>query len=363
MVDKARNNVYIWYSGATDITGTKLAEALKVKHGRNKPTAKGIDLVIGWGAKTKDSVNLGKRKVLNHPDKIRSNRNKLDALALMRNNGVNVAPFSTDHRVADLTFPIIGRTRYHQGGKGFWLCPTKAHAENAANNGAQYFQDLIEIQDEYRLHTVGKDVIYAVKKVQQSTEEMEASFVKNQLKRLKSLAEKNGEKFDEEAITPVLRRQAKKHAQDGPDMLVRSNNKGWKFSRVKTVDKALQKEAVKALNAIGLNFGAVDCCVDTSGKPWILEVNTGPGLEGTSFTTWVEKLDEEIDSIINPKSAMTKVKEKLTGKKKAPTMEKVGGAGGKSNLKDKLALMQDMAEVADAEEAEALERVFKKMFG
>lgn len=371
-VDKTLANAYIWYSGATNVTGEKLAEALGMKHGRKKPVQARTSLVLGWGAKTKESVALGTLPTLNHPDKIRVNRNKLGALELMKKAKVNVAPFCTDMstaamKKAGVSLPAIGRTKYHQGGKGFWNCPTMSHVTEAQGAGASYFQNLIEIKDEFRLHIVGDKCIYAVKKAKRTVEEMEAAYIKHEMDRQMALSEKNDDKLDKKTMEVFLKRQAKKFAQDGANMLIRSNRLGWKFVRVKAPDKSMVTEAVKACKAIGLDFGAVDSCIDVSGKPWIIEVNTGPGLEETPFDAWVEALRKMITGILEPKSVGRKIIDKVTGgsgPNKAPAVAKAAAVGGsKSKLADKLALAQDMVAAADEEEAAVLDKVFGKMFG
>ena len=369
MVDKSIKNAYIWYSGATDKTGKNLAEALGTKHGNKKPAAGSVNMVIGWGAKTKKSVDLGKLPTLNHPDKIKINRNKLAALQLMSKAGVNVADFTEN--VEDISsttkainLPVIGRTRYHQGGKGFWNCPTMTHVQAALEEGASYFQNLIEIKDEYRLHVFGDKVIYAVKKVKRPIKEIEAAYIKHEMDRQKSLAAKNGDTLDEKTMEIFLRRQAKKFAQDGANMLIRSNRLGWKFARIKKVDKALETEAVKSLAAIGLNFGAVDCCTDVNGKVWVIEVNTGPGLENTPFEVWTKTFKETIENILQPKTIAQKITDKFVSKKKTTEKSSISKSGSiKQTLAHKVGMMQEMVEVADDDEAEVLNSVFKKMFG
>ena len=364
MVDKMMKDAYIWYSAATNVTGENLAKALGMKHGRRKPPISKSTLVLGWGAKTKENVKLGKIPSLNHPDMIRTNRDKLGALSLMKKAKVNVAPFCTDmssagREKAGVVLPIIARTRYHQGGKGFWNCPTMTHVRAAVDEGAQYFQNLIEIKDEYRLHVVGDKVIYAVKKVKRSVEEMEAAYIKHETDQQKALAEKNGNVLDEDTMAVFLKRQAKKFAQDGANMLIRSNRLGWKFVLVKSPDKSMCAEAVKSLKAIGLDFGAVDTCIDVEGVPWIIEVNTGPGLEETPFKAWVTALEKLVVNKLSPKTLMQRMAG--TGKgKKAVTASTSNGA--KKSLADKLRLAQEMVDCADDGEAEVLDKVFGRMF-
>jgi glutathione synthase/RimK-type ligase-like ATP-grasp enzyme len=372
MVDKNMNNAYIWYSTATDVTGKKLAEALGMKHGDKKPIVKDTSMVIGWGTKTKEAVSIPGIPILNHPDRIALNRNKLASLKLMLDAGVNVAPFidaahanSIGAKGYTVFLPVIGRTSFHQGGKGFWNCPTPTHVKAAVAEGAGYFQNLIEIDSEFRLHTLGDKVIYAVKKTKRTTEEMEEAFVKQEGERQNAIAAKNGDVLDAKTMEVLLRRQAKKFAQDGANMLIRSNRMGWKFVRVKTIDKALEEQAVKALKAIGLDFGAVDCCIDAAGKPWIIEVNSGPGLEETTFDVWVEAFRTSITSILQPpppnkvtmpKGAVIDIPKVAKGK------EPAAATGKKQDLIERVKLMSDLAAVADEEEASVLGNLFKKMF-
>jgi len=111
-------------------------------------------------------------KVLNHPNMIRSNRNKLTTLTkLAANKAVNVAAFCEADQLQDfddkkfaLNLPVIGRTNYHQGGKGFWLCLTNQQVQKAIAQGAQYFQNYIDIETEYRLHIFKGKLLWAVEK-------------------------------------------------------------------------------------------------------------------------------------------------------------------------------------------------------
>jgi glutathione synthase/RimK-type ligase-like ATP-grasp enzyme len=350
MLDKKKNNAYIWYSGATDVTGTKLAEALGISHGRSKPTKQ--NLIIGWGTKIDQMVSLNKIRTLNHPNQILCNRDKLEALKLMDAAEINVAKFIEAERVIryiengadDIKLPLIGRTKYHQGGKGFWLCPTLTHVKSAISEGAKYFQNMIEIKEEYRLHIFNGELIYAVKKSKRSKEDYQEAYVRQELEHQKKLAEKNNNPFDDATARLVLERIARKKTADGADMIIRSNRKGWKFSHIKTVNDDLKTEAILALKALKLDFGAVDCCLDVNGVPYIIEINTGPGLEETPFNAYV--------------AAFKKAITRPTGK---PVIVK-NTSSTKHALIAKTALMAELVEKADETEAEALKGIFKKMF-
>lgn len=293
-----KDNVYIWYSSATDITGKKLQEVLKINGGNKAPTTI-PEVLIGWGTKHDTLINFSEAtKILNHPNAIKINRNKLEALTSMRNKEVSIADFTSSEDVLTqlenntIQLPLIGRTKYHQGGKGFWMCPTNTHVRTAIEDGAQYFQKMIEIKNEYRIHIFNDDVIYAVKKIKRTPEEFEEAFIEDEMARQKKLAEKNNNQFDETTALLMLRRQAKNATAGGANMMIRSNKLGWKFSKINTVPTEICTEAIKAVKALKLNFGAVDCCTDDTGKVFIIEVNTGPGLEGTTFDNYVEAFNK-----------------------------------------------------------------------
>jgi len=368
-----RNNVYINYSGATDKTGTLLAKALDIQGGQKSP-GKAKAIVIGWGAKTKDNVDLGKATVFNHPDQIKVNRNKLAALNLMKQAKVNVAPFSAAETVIKdlgntknpMALPVIGRTNYHQGGANFFTCLTKTHVSDVIGvlskdlNKKGYFQNYIDVKDEYRLHMVLDNLIYAVKKKRRAN--LTEAYVEQQSDKIKRMAEKKGVEVNDDTLKMALEYQGKKIS--GADNVVRSNTRGWKFSSIKieNVPHDLIVESIKALKALNLEFGAVDCVVDVNGKAWIIEVNTGPGLEGTSFKKYVEVFTKVINDVLNPPEkkatkVMSKIKNVL-GKKE----EKV--VVGKGINSEKLRMLADMIDECDnPTEKEAVNKVAKRMFG
>jgi len=298
---------YIWYSGATDITGIALAEALGLTGTKTRPRNLGAeDITIGWGAKVNENVNLA-GTVLNNPNKIRDNRNKLGSLETLRANRhlvATVAPFCPSNRVVreldtgNMVLPLVGRTSFHQGGKGFWLCLTRQHVDRAIHDGAQYFQTYIDIKDEYRLHIAFGKVIYAVKKVENPTD---AGWIAQRKEKVLDYAQKNNVNLDNATVDYVLGKLVKEATL--PDRIVRSNKRGWKFSSIalNSVVTALKNAAIKAVEVSGLDFGAVDCAMSDTGAPFIIEINSGPGLQGTALQKYVEAFTEKIASIERPR--------------------------------------------------------------
>jgi glutathione synthase/RimK-type ligase-like ATP-grasp enzyme len=370
--NRMKDKVYMWYSGATDKTGKALVDALKISGGTEKPT--GMEVIIGWGTKTsKDVAPLtGTKVILNHPNQVRRNRNKYSALMAMSAAKIAVADFVSAGGVLDalnnkdgkIKLPLVGRSSFHQGGQDFWLCLTKNHVAMAIQNGADYFQNFIDIKDEYRLHIMDGQLIYAQKKT--IRDNMAEAFIEQTIDNVKNAAERKGTKLDD-ATLKLAAEQLSKKQQGHADMIIRSNTRGYRFVSVKegSVNKDLLIEAKGALNALELQFGAVDCCIDTEGKAWVIEVNTGPGLDGASFDVYKAKFAELLDKALNPPKKVivkTGVKQPVQPLDKI-TLAKGPTQGKKEALIAKAKIMQDMASVASDEEMDVIENVFAKMFG
>ena len=297
---------YIWYCGATDITGRALEDALGLTGTKTRPrNLSSRDIVLGWGTKTKQDINPAGH-ILNHPNKIRANRDKFKSLETMfanRDLKANIAKFCLSGNVIreldsnSMALPLVGRTKFHQGGKGFWLCLTMQHVNKAIADGAQYFQTYIDIQDEYRLHVAFGSVIHAVKKIENPTE---AGWIAQRKEKILDYASKNNVNLADSTIDYVLGRLVKEATL--PDRIVRSNKRGWKFSsiRIPGLSTPLKNAAIKAVEVAGLDFGAVDCAMTSSSNPFIIEINSGPGLQGTALQKYTEAFAAKIAELERP---------------------------------------------------------------
>jgi D-alanine-D-alanine ligase-like ATP-grasp enzyme len=75
---------------------------------------------------------------------------------------------------------------------------------------------------------------------------------------------------------------------------IRSYENGWVFCR-ENIQKPDDLEAVSiaAVSAIGLTFGAVDVIYnEKQNKCFVLEVNTAPGLTGTTINSYATAIME-----------------------------------------------------------------------
>lgn len=72
---------------------------------------------------------------------------------------------------------------------------------------------------------------------------------------------------------------------------IRSHNNGWVFARVGVeLSESTRDVAIKAIGALGLDFGAVDIAITPQGVAKVYEVNTAPGLEGTTLDSYANAL-------------------------------------------------------------------------
>lgn len=305
--------VYVWYSNATDVTGKNLVEGLtakldsdmfEVSGGIAMPEA--ANIVICYGTKTQSDTEFASDvRVLNHPNNIRVNRNKLTALGkMLSNENVNVPYFSKlpgGCEDREIEYPVIARTNYHQGGQGLAICTSSGQVRdlitNLDNVGFGYIQELIPFRQEYRIHVFNNKVIRCAVKV--PTHDPSASWKAIYKEKAERAAIRNNVELNSDTMDILLKAVVKDLTL--PDLIVKSNKKGWGFSRV-TVDNVNQNltaMAKKAVAAIGLDFGAVDCALDYDEEPWIIEVNTGPGLQGGTLTSYIDALEAYIHSSIS----------------------------------------------------------------
>jgi len=78
--------------------------------------------------------------------------------------------------------------------------------------------------------------------------------------------------------------------QDDPSRYIRNHSNHWIFARsgVELPDDVAEM-CIDAVGHLGLDFAAVDVLVEPS---YVLEINTAPGLEGTTLAKYVEAFKE-----------------------------------------------------------------------
>ena len=85
---------------------------------------------------------------------------------------------------------------------------------------------------------------------------------------------------------------------DGPDTGIRNHSNGYIYARstVNYPDELLSS-SIKAVQMLGLDFGAVDIGYrERDGKVFVFEVNTAPGLTGTTLEKYIQTFKEWINN-------------------------------------------------------------------
>lgn len=356
-------STYIHYSEATDVTGPVLVERLGVRGGTNVPSFTGRNactVYIGWGCKTREALNIPNGvTVLNHADMIKRNRNKLEALGILRAGNVTVADFlgcerrRQGERVTNvdalhaLGYPLVGRTKYHQGGKGFWPILDRKMLEQACADGCGYVQNRISIADEYRLHVFNGNVIYAAKKAPQQNPQQ--SWTAAMRDKIAVKARADGVRMNNAMLDVALAVLSVDHTR--PDMLIRSNTRGWKFSRLQlpNINAAMRDPAIAAVNSLGLTFGAVDMATNIDNDPFVIEVNSAPGLESSTLEAWVNTIRAHLADLARP-----------AAQQRSSAARGRSSAAGAARDNDQQWL-DDLANNAEPEEAAAIRRLLGRM--
>lgn len=206
---------------------------------------RGNDLIINWGS---SYWPFTAGKVLNKPINVRFAANKITALGLMRDAEVSVIPF-TLHKPEAVAWLEGGsyvyerHTIYGHGGSG--ICVVHSVADLTTGTGVELYTKGISIRREYRVHV-----------------------------------------FNGEVIDHVQKRRRLDADTNSVSEYIRNHTQGWIFVR-EGFDKLVEVEeqAIKAVKALGLDFGAVDIIVEKrTGSCFVLEVNTAMGMDAGSTT-------------------------------------------------------------------------------
>lgn len=105
--------------------------------------------------------------------------------------------------------------------------------------------------------------------------------------------------FDGRVIDIQQKRKRKDIPNEEIDYQIRNTASGWVYCR-DDVDcpSSCSDIAIRAVAALGLDFGAVDIGYNRHTEtPCVYEVNTAPGLEGTTLTRYQEALERRLPQI------------------------------------------------------------------
>lgn len=100
--------------------------------------------------------------------------------------------------------------------------------------------------------------------------------------------------FKGRAIDVQEKRRERGVEREGDMGFVRNRANGWVFCRDNIIEPDdLREQSILAVKALGLDFGAVDIIWnERENKSYVLEVNTAPGLEGTTLQKYTQAILE-----------------------------------------------------------------------
>ena len=216
-----------------------------------------FDVIINWGNSQRRFPNA---RYINDPEAVVHACDKIASLRIFAYTGVPHPDFTTDRAVASQWWEdglgVVARTllRAHSG-RGIVLCSREDGKELPR---APLYTKYIKKAEEYRVHVMAGKVIDVAQK-----------------------------------------RKRREVDNDEVNYQIRNARNGWVYCRddVECPNTVLAA-AVDAVRSLGLDFGAVDVGYNVKrNEPCVYEVNTAPGVEGTTLDRYKEGFAELLPSL------------------------------------------------------------------
>ena len=248
-------------AGLAEVYENMETEAKRIRTRDSKYKEKDGDIIINWGHSTYEPK--GKARILNHPEAIARVSNKKRFFRTIddipEEHRPSVPPWTTDKQVVRGWVQdgktVFARTKLtgHSGQGIVVLTPDDFTAlDGIANN--TLFTQYVKKRHEYRVHFFGGEIV-------------------------------------------DTQRKARRTDVENPNWLIRSFDNGFVFARNDghELPEVVRNECMKLINALDLDFGAIDVGYNQlRNEAVIYEVNTAPGVEGTTAEIYARKVDEYV---------------------------------------------------------------------
>jgi len=232
------------------------AKALGLRAGILRATRRQVskhgdfDYIINWG----NTERRFEGEYINNPEAVATACNKLETARILGNFGVPQPDYTTDIEVSRVWWEedqiVVCRTLLRaNSGRGITLASKE---REVCVVRAPLYTKYIPKTTEYRIHVLGDQVIDAQEK-----------------------------------------RKRQEVPNEEVDYQVRNAAAGWVFCRDNvTVPACVSDAAIRSVSALDLDFGAVDVGFNARrDKCRVYEVNTAPGLEGTTLDNYYEAFE------------------------------------------------------------------------
>lgn len=232
--------------------------ARRIRHMNSGLIGRASKRVINWGA-SELPPEVAKCTIVNEPHRVAIAANKLSFFNFIHQHNMNdgiirlatvsIPPFTTDKTQAQLWMhdgrAVVERHKLTgNSGEGIVICP----ADGELGDAPLYTQ-YINKNQEYRVHYAFGEVIDVQRKARSTA-----------------------------------------FADEDVNWKIRNTANGFIYAREDGVYPTdIVTQASRAVEALGLDFGAVDVIFnDNRNKAYVLEVNTAPGLTGTTLANYTE---------------------------------------------------------------------------
>lgn len=225
---------YLTYHRRVRPTGRRLARALGFTHfGVNIPDRSVPSLLLRWGNAARGDAGT----TVNRAEAIWKAGDKLASFRALREREISVPLFHE-------SFPNepgvwLARSRRGFGGRDIQV------ANGYPVVGAEFYSRYVPNEREYRIHVVCGEVIRVQRKYLERPDWRRSEYIKNHA---------NGYVFEAPS---------------------------------RKLNKSRLDVAVRAVEALGLDFGAVDLVVGEDGLEYVLEVNTAPACSPLTLSAYV----------------------------------------------------------------------------
>lgn len=216
------------------------------------------DVIINWG-NSEPMPGVPDSAYVNHPAAVATAIDKRETWSILEGEGIPTVEWTTDHSEAlrwmrEHDDRCFVRTTL-RGTKGIGM-------EAFSRDGTEWTRPMYEMFDE------GHTYVKVFGRNPRNVDEYRIHVA-------------HGEVIDRQQ----KRRRNRNEYEGRIDPYIRSHDRGWVFCREGLVAfSELDKAAKEAVEALGLDFGAVDCARSRrSGEVCVYEVNSAPGLEGTTI--------------------------------------------------------------------------------
>ncbi len=248
------NNMKIYAYDKNSQSAKFLAEILGVKRLKHDGKAIKVDTLLNWGSSNIKRL-IDADNILNEPDAVKLASNKLKSFQTFERARVSTVPFTQSKELAKVwlfeehTVVVRHKLNSHSG-EDIELLEGDVDIPDAP-----LYTRYVKKTDEYRVHVFNGEVIFQQRKARK-----------------------------------------KDVADEKVDWKIRNHGNGFVFAHKDVVvpDPCIV-ESITAIKALGLDFGAVDVGWNKyTTTATVYEVNTAPGLEGSSLDAYVEKLKEYV---------------------------------------------------------------------